>query len=307
MESIIVIGINGFVGHHLAKELYLQGFKVIGVGREAYLDNSLKEYVQTYYSCDLLNMAAVKNIPLEKTTAIINLAGLAQQGNSFSQESRYISVNTKVQTVLAQQLLNTGNYTTRLLAISSGAVYEANQKMPLSEKSKTLINGSPYAKSKLAMEDGLEFYAKAGVNLVVVRPFNHIGPGQIDGFLVPDLINQLNRSDAIAAGNLTTKRDYTDVRDVVRAYILLATKKTLSYSLYNVCSEKPVSGERILDLILHKLSKSDIKVTIDKKKIRPDDPPLIYGSAKRLNAETGWKPMIDLKTTINDCIDFYNL
>jgi GDP-4-dehydro-6-deoxy-D-mannose reductase len=304
MSFIIVTGINGFVGQHLARELHEQGFTVIGAGRETMVATELKSIVHKYFNCNLLNEAEVSKLPLEKSIAVINLAGLAQVGSSYGQEKLYMDVNVKVQTTLASYLLKTGIFTTRIIAVSTGAVYDSTQPMPLSEDSKVITEGSPYALSKLAMEDELKKYINNGLNIVVVRPFNHIGPGQLGGFLVPDLANQIKESDIISVGNLNTERDYTDVRDVVRAYVLLATTPKLSHQLYNVCSGKSVSGKKILDLIKQNLGKNNLKVIVDPEKIRPKDPLVVRGDNQRIRTDTGWKPKFEIDSTINDYVNW---
>ena len=137
---------------------------------------------------------------------------------------------------------------------------------------------------------------------MIVRPFNHIGPGQLGGFLVPDLANQIKESDIISVGNLNTERDYTDVRDVVRAYVLLATTPKLSHQLYNVCSGKSVSGKKILSLLKQDLNKDNLEVVVDSKKIRPKDPLVVRGDYQRIRTDTGWKPKFEIGSTINDYV-----
>lgn len=304
MSLIVVTGINGFVGKHLAIELHKQGYKIIGAGREASLDPALKPFIHQYYKCDLLNAADVAKLPLKKSIAVINLAGLAQVGGSYGQEKLYMEVNVKVQTTLASYLLKTGIFSTRIIAVSTGAVYDSTQQMPLSEDSKVITEGSPYARSKLAMEDELQKYINNGLNIVIVRPFNHIGPGQLGGFLVPDIANQIKESDIISVGNLNTERDYTDVRDVVRAYVLLATTPKLSHQLYNVCSGKSVSGNKILSLLKQNLNKDNLEVVVDSKKIRPKDPLVVRGDNQRIRTDTGWKPTFEISSTINDYVNW---
>jgi GDP-4-dehydro-6-deoxy-D-mannose reductase len=302
MSFIVVTGINGFVGQHLARELYKQGFKVIGAGREPTVVPELEPIVHKYYECDLLNDVDVANLPLNKSTAVINLAGLAQVGSSYSQEKLYMDVNVKVQTNIANYLKETNNTSTRIIAVSTGAVYDSSQPMPLAENSKIITEGSPYALSKVAMEEALQEYVDQGIDIVIARPFNHIGPGQLGGFLVPDLALQIQDSDTIEVGNLNTKRDYTDVRDVVCAYVMLATKQNLKHRLYNICSGKSISGKEVMELIKFGLNKNDLVTIVDPKKIRPNDPLVICGSNETLHEDTGWKPTYSLETTISDYI-----
>jgi GDP-4-dehydro-6-deoxy-D-mannose reductase len=305
---ILVTGINGFVGRHLARELSKRKIKVVGVGNsEKHANTEIADIVEAYYQCDVSNPEAVKQLKLSEIDAVINLAGLANVGASFAQPDLYMKVNVDVLTVLGKALF-AANPEARMIAVSTGALYDPNQPMPLNEESKTLKSGSPYAQSKLAMEDAALEFRNDGFDCIVVRPFNHIGPGQGSGFLIPDMVQKLRTTDStrptITAGNLKTVRDYTDVRDIVKAYADLASAPKLGHDLYNVCSGRGSSGEDIvrelclaLDIDFKKL-----EIEVDKSLIRPTDPQKIIGDNSRLQNETGWCPELDLRATISAII-----
>lgn len=295
----MVVGVNGFVGKHLARELHDQNFEVYGTGMDDDIAPEIASQVSDYTKCDLTVASQVELLNFEGITAVINLAGLANVGASFGDEERYVAVNVAVHTNIVDRIRNIGK-NIRVLAISTGAVYDNHQPMPLSEDGALASDTSPYALSKIAMEDALEDRISDGQDIVIARPFNHIGPGQLGGFLVPDLAQQIHSSDEVTVGNLETERDYTDVRDVVRAYILLATKPELAHRIYNVCSGKSVKGTSILELLKTGLQKEDIPVIVDQSKIRPNDPGKVVGSNTRISEETGWTPSIELDRTIND-------
>lgn len=298
-EKIMVVGVNGFVGKHLASELHDQNFQVYGTGMDPERAPELADQVFEYTQCDLTDASQIERLNFEGVTAVINLAGLANVGASFGDEARYNAVNVAVHTNIVDRIRALGK-NIRVLAISTGAVYDNNQPMPITEASRLATATSPYALSKIAMEEALEERIRDGQDIVIARPFNHIGPGQLGGFLVPDLAQQVHSSEEVSVGNLETERDYTDVRDVVRAYVLLATKPELAHRIYNVCSGKSVSGTTILRLIKTGLQKEDIPVIVDQSKIRPNDPQKVIGSNARINEETGWTPTIELAQTIND-------
>jgi len=151
MAKIFVTGINGFVGKHLARELKSRGCTVVGVGREVRLNNEISSVVDEYYVCDLTKTEDVAKLPLAEADAVINLAGFAAVGASFGNEELYMRVNIGVLTVIGEEIINKG-FKTRMLAISTGAVYEPNQPLPLREDSELIKTGSPYAMSKIAME-----------------------------------------------------------------------------------------------------------------------------------------------------------
>ena len=304
--TILITGINGFVGKHLAREAVAQGHSVIGVGVNGGLDESLAGIVSRYELCDLTDALAVAKLNLEGVQAIINLAGLAKVGSSFGQAELYKRVNVDVLAVLGRRLLAEKSKV-RLIAISSSMVYDSAQPMPLSEASRTSGAGSPYADSKLLMEAAAAELKSQGLDCVVMRPFNHIGPGQESGFLVPDLYQQIEgvikRSQPLLVVNLSSKRDYTDVRDVAKAYLSIAAKPTLAHNVYNVCSGHSVSGTEILANLLAQMGlKETIKPQVDQAKMRPSDVAELYGSAERLRAETGWQPTIPIAQSLKDFI-----
>ncbi len=308
MSRVLVTGINGFVGHHLAHELADNGDVVLGCGLDAELDTALNRQVSQYFGeCDLTKPENVAGLPLETVDAVINLAGLAQVGASFGegQAEKYIFVNVAVHTTIAERLRELGRLSTRVVAVSTGAVYDNSQPMPINEAGTLANEGSPYAQSKIAMENALSEHRQNGLDVVIARPFNHIGPGQLGGFLVPDLIKELRSLGAdkkLSIGRLDTKRDYTDVRDVVRAYRLLATADKLNYDLYNICSGESHSGQEILDILTELMGVHDLEVMLDESRVRPNDPADVRGDSSRIQADTGWAPVISLEQTLRDTL-----
>jgi GDP-4-dehydro-6-deoxy-D-mannose reductase len=192
-----------------------------------------------------------------------------------------------------------------VLVVSSGAVYDARQALPLTEESR-IGHGSPYVVSKLLVEHQAGYYATRGLDVVVARPFNHIGPGQGPGFLVPDLYGAVRAAATtdgiVRVGDLDTRRDYTDVRDVVRAYRLLLEADELEHRLFNVCSGRSWSGRELLDLLAEALDVRGLTVEVDPARVRPDDPREVVGSAARLDEAVGWKPAFDVVTSITDFV-----
>jgi GDP-4-dehydro-6-deoxy-D-mannose reductase len=306
LARILVTGVSGFVGKHLVHELKKRGHEVRGVGLQPEPHPDIAELIDDYASCDLTDPEAVKKLPLGDIGSVINLAGLAQVGASFSDPEKYKQINVLVLSVLAERILKE-KLPIRVLAISTGAVYDSRQPLPLTEDSKLITNGSPYALSKVLMEKRAAELRAEGLDCIVARPFNHIGPGQEPGFLVPDLYEKISRgtrSDGpIVVGNLKTKRDYTDVRDVVRAYADLIELGKPAHNTYNVCCGRSVSGSRIAELLLAAVGVGTrLELTPDAALIRPDDPTELYGSYDRLADDTGWSPQIDIEQTIKDFV-----
>ena len=138
---------------------------------------------------------------------------------------------------------------------------------------------------------------------MIARPFNHIGPGQGQGFLLPDLATALIsvvEGQALAVGNLATRRDYTDVRDVARAYRLLATQPVLSHDVYNVCSGHSLAGSDILAELLRVSGRKPMPIGTDPARLRPNDSLDIFGDNSRLRDDLGWAPQFAIEDTIAD-------
>lgn len=302
-KKVIITGINGFVGAHVADSFIADGFEVVGIGHDTEANESVKNRLVSYVSCNLLQADELLRVNLVDVEVIIHLAGLSNVGDSFTKALSYITDNP-IMTYNLLDHVQSQAFTGRLLVVSSGALYDPSQPLPLTESSLSLEN-SPYAVGKLAVEHVTNYFRLRGLDTVIARPFNHIGPGQGKGFLVPDLYNQLvearsRRENTISVGNLTTRRDYTDVRDIARAYKLIALADHLDYSLYNICTGRSLSGNDILEILKSSLGMNTITTQVDPSKVRPSDISDIYGDSSRLRIETGWTPEITIEQTIRD-------
>ena len=202
-------------------------------------------------------------------------------------------------------------YKPRILLVGSGEEYGNSQlgKMPISEEA-NLRPANIYAATKACTNMIGAIYAKAyDMELMMVRAFNHIGPGQASLFVVSDFCRQAAeiekglREPVIKVGNLTAKRDFTDVRDVVKAYVKLIQAGQAGET-YNVGSGNAREIREILDLIIS-MSESEIQVEIDPNKLRPVDVPIIEADITKINQLTGWKPEISLEQTIRETLDFW--
>ncbi len=300
-QKIVITGVNGFVGKHLVNELSGSGFAVVGVDRADGPDQSIASILDSFISADL-----AEGWPeINDVTSVIHLAGLAAVGPSFDDPQSYLTINSSILTHMAEFYLKSETKP-RIIVVSSGAIYDSTSPMPLTEESPVGHN-SPYALSKILNELQCDYYRSRGLDCVIARPFNHIGPGQKAGFLVPDLYEQLLKAKStgedLKVGNLQTQRDYTDVRDVVRAYRLLATTEKLDHSLYNICSSTSVAGEEILKLLQKTTATKDVAVVADPSKIRPNDAQNIVGDNSLIKNDTGWQPEIALEQTIADFVE----
>jgi GDP-4-dehydro-6-deoxy-D-mannose reductase len=295
MVGVLVTGAEGFVGRHLVVELAAHGHEVVATigpgGRPS-------------FAVDLLDAGAVAALDLTGVDAIVHLAGLASVGPSFSAPLTYVTSNMGIEINLLEAAL-AQQRSIRALIISSGSLYDGRGIQPLTEDS-AVRPDSPYAVSKLGQEHLGAYYGTRGLEVLVARPFNHIGPGQGPGFLVPDLARQVvaverRESTSVSVGNLESHRDYTDVRDIARAYRLLLEAGTTG-STYNVCSGTSHGGQEVLELLL-KLSPASPKVVSDPSRMRPSDTPRIVGSSAKLQRDTGWRPQIALATSLADALE----
>lgn len=298
--KVLITGANGFVGQHLVRELKNSGINVVSVGGHTAPSIDGEECIRL----DLSNQEeAHRELNFTGIDGVIHLAGLAANGPSFSEPLKYINVNSAIQINLMETALEQ-KCSPKFVVVSSGSVYDASAPLPITEKS-PIKPSSPYSVSKLAQENLAFYYTTRGLECVIARPFNHIGPGQGPGFIVPDLAQQIvdvkkSGGEEIKVGNLSTKRDYTDVRDIVRAYRLLL-EKGQSGEIYNICSGAASSGEDILNG-LASAAGVNVKPVVDPSKNRPVDYPVIYGDHSKLEDATGWKPEIKLDTTLADVI-----
>lgn len=302
--NIVITGVSGFVGKHLVRELSVAGHDVIGIGMEKTAHHEIAGLLTEYISCDLAEAWPKTTMPIG---AVIHLAGLSVVGPSFDKPQAYISVNSAMVTNMAETYLRSEKKP-RLVIVSSGTIYSSSQPMPLTEDSRVLFS-SPYVVSKVLIENQAAYYRSQGLDCVVMRPFNHIGPGQLPGFIVPDLFSKIAtaaRDGVIPVGNLDTRRDYTDVRDVVRAYAIVAVAKKLEHTTYNVCSGRSYSGKELYHLIQGVLHRSDVNYAIDPSLIRPTDIPEIVGDPSRLSKELGWEPTVTIEQTIQDIAQSIN-
>jgi GDP-4-dehydro-6-deoxy-D-mannose reductase len=287
----LITGGKGFVGHWLAAHLKDCGDEVVVVDVET----------------DVADGVALRKVVTEAAPeAIYHLAALTHVGESWDNPSQVLRVNVigSAELLAAARALAVPP---TVLVVSSAEVYGVvtPDQLPLSEATPT-APATPYAASKLAAEAvALQAWRGYGQPVLVVRPFNHIGPGQSPNFAVPALAKRIvearkSGATALSVGTLTTRRDFTDVRDVVVAYRLLVQHGQPG-TIYNVCSGKDVAIADVAAELLT-LAQADLELVTDPALVRPVDVPVLQGDAGRLQAATGWVPSIPLATTLADVL-----
>jgi GDP-4-dehydro-6-deoxy-D-mannose reductase len=261
------------------------------------------------HALDLKHEQAVHELlALVQPEQIYHLAAQASPRQSFIEPWFTLENNIHVQLNIIQGCL-TLNLKPRLLVISSAEIYGPvrPEHMPINEDT-PLCPTNPYGVSKVAQDMlGLQYYLSHKLPIIRARPFNHIGPGQRAGFVAVDFAIQIAgieaglREPVMEVGNLAAQRDFTDVRDVVRAYRLI-TESGMPGEVYNVASGKAQSIQKVLDTLLS-YSHVEIKVRTDPARFMPIDVPIIQGDASRLRNLTSWEPRIPFETTLRDVLN----
>lgn len=303
----LVIGAAGFVGPYLCKNLLDNSFDVLATKLEN--ENSKGEF--KFVNLNILKKEEIDALLKEFAPDVIfHLA--AQSSVKLSWEKPQLTFNINV--IGAINLLESVKEfakNAKVVLIGSGEEYGQidQSKLPVKEDTKIEANNF-YAVSKATQNSIGRIYAKAyGLNVVSVRAFNHIGVGQLDTFVIPSFCKQVveiektNKPGVIKVGNLSSKRDFTDVRDIVNAYRLLALKGK-SGETYNVGSGHSYKIEDLLNIILS-LTNASVKVEIDPARFRPVDTPEVRADISKLVKDTGYKVEHDLKDTIKEIMDSY--
>jgi GDP-4-dehydro-6-deoxy-D-mannose reductase len=306
--KVLITGIAGFAGSHLAELALREGAEVAGtVLPDAPVDNlaTLGKYVETV-ACDLTEPGAAAAV-VQKTRPdrVFHLAGASVVGTSWALRADVLRTNLEATYQLCEGLRR---HPVPCLLVSSGEVYGdvPESEQPISE-ARRWAPSSPYALSKASQELYAGYYARAeGLRLVIVRAFNHVGPRQGLGFVWSDVARQVaeierGREPAVLeVGTTTTRRDFTDVRDMVRAYWLLLVRG--EPGTYNAASGTSTSIREVIDAFLARATKP-IEVRQVAQRVRPVDVPMLVGDASRLRALTGWTPRIPLRQSIEDVLD----
>jgi len=292
--KVLVTGSSGFVGKHLLHELKNQGHTSIALDRHS-----------STIQCDITNASQVQKAVSEaKPDWVIHLAGQSSIPNSIKdpETTRNINVGGTENLLRACK-----NLKPKILIISSAHVYGVPEHVPLTESSP--LNGKdPYSLSRIEQEAVTKkLAAELDLQVVIARSFNHTGPGQNDQFVVPAFAKQIvaierGTQQDISVGNLKSKRDFSDVRDIVKAYILALEKA--SPDTYNISSGTSYSIQHILDTLV-KMSTSAIRIETDPARYRESDIPDLHGDHSKFTSATGWEPQVPIEQTLQDVLDYW--
>ncbi len=308
----LVTGISGFVGGHLAEHLIASGDVVVGLSTSGRWPDGLAHLAPTarIEPCDLAKVsdADLSDLIARKQPEVIyHLAAQANPQASVGDPRGTWALNLGG-TLTLLEAAKTSGVKPRVVLVGSGVCYgnPPAELMPVSE-SCPLRPNNPYSASKGAADLlGVQHFLAHATDVVMVRPFNHAGPRQSSSYVLSALARQVAEVEAglkaaVEVGNLDIVRDFTDVRDVVAAYRLLATKGQPG-EIYNLGSGR---GTRLADALetLKNLARTPIEVRVDPARVRPVDQPLLVADATKLRHATGWAPRFAIEATLADMLD----
>jgi GDP-4-dehydro-6-deoxy-D-mannose reductase len=303
-QVVLVTGAGGFAGSHLVEYLLASPKQHRSEGGSA----SHRVVAWTRQTIDLLDRAGVRAAIAElRPTQVYHCAGVPHVAESWRDTAQPLEGNV----LATEHLLDAvrrAEVRCRVLIPGSAAVYAASSE-PISEAD-AIAPTSPYAISKLAQEQlALRAIQEDALDVVVTRSFNHTGPRQTPAFVAPSMARQIaliergQLEPVIRVGNLEARRDLTDVRDVVRAYVALMQSGATGV-VYNVASGIARSIHSVLDALVSR-SRVPVRIEVDPQRLRPSDVPVMVGNCSRLMAATGWQPAISFDQTLDDLLNYW--
>ncbi len=312
MKKALITGVTGFAGSYLAKELLDNGYNVSGTYHS---DDSLKKLPEkdkiTLYKLNLLDEKSVLDlIRQDRPDYIFHLAAMASAGNSINNPSETFNNNVTSEINLLEAIRKNELLGARVLIVSSAEVYGlvSEENLPIDEE--TPFNPTnPYAVSKLAQDYlGLQYFLSEKIQIVRVRPFNHIGPRQSPDFVVSGFAKRIvdierGKEKDMKVGNLKSKRDFTSVEDIVRAY-RMALEQGIAGDVYNLGSGKSYEIQSILDMMIG-MSKIEIQTVEDPALMRPSDNPDFVCDYSKFKDLTGWTPQVPIEKALEDTLEYW--
>ena len=316
VKNYLITGFSGFVSRYFVEYLNQTQEKanILGIDiTKPSFDLKCYNNIDTkFFKVDLLNRKKIRDIILKfQPDFILHLASFSSVAFSWQKPILSFNNNTNIFLNLIETVRETG-IKCRVLSVGSSEEYGIlkNKDVPLSE-SIQLNPISPYAVARVSQELLSKIYVDGyGLNIIMTRSFNHIGPRQKDVFAVSSFAKQMvkikkeNRNKGVLrVGNSKIVRDFIDVRDVVKAYYLLLQRGN-NGEIYNVCGGKGIVLKGVINYIADYL-KIKVELKVDKSLVRPNDNPVIVGNNKKIRDELGWQPEIPLKKSIADICDYW--
>ena len=310
---ILITGFSGFAGKHLIEYLSLEGkHNFFGVDlHKCTKDLNIGDSKLSEEIADLTDSKEVnKLIKGCKPAHIYHLAAQSSVKRSWDDPISTFRTNVFSGTNLLESIRVYSPDTSMLVVCTAEAYGEKPEGSAIKETDR-IYPENPYAVSKAAMDFTADIYYKAyGLKVMVARSFNHIGPGQSEGFVCSDFARQValieagKQAPVIMVGNLDSSRDFLDVRDVAKAYCYIMNRGKPGEA-YNVCSGKPVKVFTLLEMLISLSNRENIEVKLDKDKFRPIEIPTIFGDNTRLTTAIGWQQEYGLKDSLKDSLDWW--
>jgi GDP-4-dehydro-6-deoxy-D-mannose reductase len=311
---ILITGITGFVGSHLAEWALDQGAEVVGAVRwRSNLEHI--EHVRdrlTLIPCDLRDLSSARTLVEQaQPDYIVHLAAQSFVAASWQTPAETLMTNAISQMNLFEAIRQLGT-TARFLVIGSSEEYGLVEphELPIRETN-ALRPLSPYAVSKVTQDlMGFQYFKSYGLDIVRARAFNHTGARRGSDFATSNFAKQVAeielglRKPLVEVGDLKPSRDFSDVRDVVRGYWSLLQRGPAG-EVYNLCSGVDWTIERMLNFLLSQSAVRGIEVRTDPARLRPSDIPVLRGSFEKIEAAVGWRPRIPLEQTLGDLLEYW--
>ncbi|NKQ39386.1 MAG: GDP-mannose 4,6-dehydratase [Methanosarcinales archaeon] len=311
MAKYLITGANGFCGRHLADVLKDEGNEVYGISRKIPGDLLIKYPHVKYEPCNLVDHTSVFNILKKiKPDCIFHLAAESSVASSWKSPINILNNNILSQINIFEALREL-ELSARIVVACSSEEYGLINKSDLPVNENCCFNPlSTYAVSKISQDMlAYQYYKSYDMNIVRVRSFNLTGPGRSPDYALSSFAKQIadiekdSIKNTISIGNLNVIRDYTDVRDAMKAYHQIALKSK-NGTVYNLCSGKAYNLKDLLNILIS-MSTKDIKIEVDKTKFRPSDLPIMVGNNTKIKSEIGWEPKINIYKTLKDILNFW--
>lgn len=305
MKKVLIFGISGFVGGYLADEFHSHEYQVYG--SDVIKGDAVPDYVE-FTQTDLLDSQKVADC-IQRITPdmIINLAAISSVGASWNIPQTTISVNVIGALNIMESVRSCDNQP-KVMFVGSSEEYEISDRAI--DETTPLNANNPYGISKMTQENFAALYRERyGMKIYCVRPFNHTGVGQKDSFVLPSFCKQVaeiaksGKSGVMKVGNLAAERDFSHVKDIVRAYRMIIERDNCE-QIYNVGSGKAYSIKEVLDYIIS-LSPEQVTVETDPERFRPVDTPRICCDNSLIKKEIGWEPEYSIFDTVKEMYEYY--
>lgn len=304
-KKVLIFGIGGFVGNYLAQEFLNAGYEVYGS------DIDVPKTIQSdvdFSKVDLLNDKAVLQIIIElQPDMIINLAAISSVGMSWNIPQKTMMVNV-VGALNIMEAARKQENKPKIMFIGSSEEYVISEE-PINEKTELDAN-NPYGISKATQECFANLYKEHyGMRIYCVRSFNHTGIGQKDSFVLASFCKQVAEIDksgkdgTIKVGNIAVQRDFSHVKDIVRAYRMIIESEDCN-TIYNVGFGKAFALSELLDYIIS-LSSQKIKIEVNQNRIRPVDQPIICCDRRLIKSKLGWEPNLTVFDALKEMYETY--